>query len=95
VAGGRRIEREAVWVSVTDSGIGIAKEDLPRLFTEFSQVDASFSRRFEGTGLGLALSKRFVEMHGGVIGVESTAGRGSTFWIELPLDGPQSSVAAS
>ena len=95
VAGGRRIEREAVWVSVTDSGIGIAKEDLPRLFTEFSQVDASFSRRFEGTGLGLALSKRFVEMHGGVIGVESTPGRGSTFWIELPLDGPQSSVAAS
>ena len=95
VAGGRRIEREAVWISVTDSGIGITKEDLPRLFTEFSQVDASFSRRFEGTGLGLALSKRFVEMHGGVIGVESTPGRGSTFWIELPLDGPQSSVAVA
>jgi len=93
VTGGRRIEREAVWVSVTDSGIGIAKEDLPRLFTEFSQVDASFSRRFEGTGLGLALSKRFVEMHGGVIGVESTPGRGSTFWIELPIEGPQPGAA--
>jgi len=92
-AGGRSIEREAVWVSVTDSGIGIAKDDLPRLFTEFSQVDASFSRRFEGTGLGLALSKRFVEMHGGAIGVDSTPGHGSTFWIELPLDGPQSAVA--
>ena len=93
--GGRRVEREAVWVSVTDSGIGIAKEDLPRLFTEFSQVDASFSRRFEGTGLGLALSKRFVEMHGGTIGVESTLGRGSTFWVELPIDGPQPSAAVA
>jgi len=93
VGTGRRIEREAVWVSVTDSGIGIAKEDLPRLFTEFSQVDASFSRRFEGTGLGLALSKRFVEMHGGTIGVESTPGRGSTFWIELPIEGPQPGAA--
>jgi signal transduction histidine kinase len=92
-AGGRRIEREAVWVSVTDTGIGIAKENLPHLFTEFSQVDASFSRRFEGTGLGLALSKRFVEMHGGLIGVESTPGHGSTFWIELPLEGPQAGVA--
>jgi signal transduction histidine kinase len=87
--GARRIERETVWVSVIDSGIGIAPEDLPRLFTEFSQVDASFSRRFEGTGLGLALSKRFVEMHGGEIGVESTPGHGSTFWIDLPLDGPR------
>jgi signal transduction histidine kinase len=95
VPGGRRIEREAVWVSVTDTGIGIAKDDVPRLFTEFTQVDASFSRRFEGTGLGLALCKRFVEMHGGVIGVESTPARGSTFWIELPLDGPQSSAAVA
>ncbi len=93
VPGGRRIEREVIWVSVTDTGIGIAREDLPRLFTEFTQVDASFSRRYEGTGLGLALCRRFVEMHGGLIGVDSTPGRGSTFWIELPLDGPQSSVA--
>jgi len=91
----RRLERDAVWVSVTDSGIGIAKQDLPRLFTEFSQVDASFSRRFEGTGLGLALSKRFVEMHGGSIGVESTLGHGSTFWIELPIEGPQPSAAVA
>ncbi len=94
-SGGRPLEREAVWVSVTDSGIGIAKEDLPRLFTEFSQVDASFSRRFEGTGLGLALSKRFVELHGGVIGVESTPGKGSTFWIELPLEGPRAGTTAA
>ncbi len=95
VPGGRRIERDAVWVSVTDTGIGIAREDVPRLFTEFTQVDASLSRRFEGTGLGLALCRRFVEMHGGLIGVESAPGRGSTFWIELPLTGPQSSVAVA
>jgi signal transduction histidine kinase len=95
VPGGRRIERDAVWVSVADTGIGIAPEDLPRLFTEFSQVDASLSRRFEGTGLGLALCRRFVEMHGGRIGVESAPGRGSTFWVELPLQGPQSSVAVA
>jgi len=93
--GSRRVEREAVWVSVADTGIGIAAEDLPRLFSEFSQVDGSFSRRFEGTGLGLALSKRFVEMHGGAIGVESTPGQGSTFWIELPIAGPAPAVAAT
>jgi len=93
--GGRRIDREAIAVSVTDTGIGIAQEDVPRLFSEFTQVDASFSRRFEGTGLGLALCRRFVEMHGGIIGVESTPGQGSTFWIELPLEGPQSSVAVA
>ena len=95
VPGGRRIERDAVWVSVTDTGIGIAQDDVPRLFTEFTQVDASLSRRFEGTGLGLALCRRFVEMHGGIIGVDSTPGQGSTFWIELPLAGPQSSVAVA
>jgi signal transduction histidine kinase len=95
VPGGLRIERDAVWISVADTGIGIAKEDLPRLFTEFSQVDESLSRRFEGTGLGLALCRRFVGMHGGTIGVESTPGRGSTFWIELPLDGPQSGAAVA
>jgi signal transduction histidine kinase len=51
-------------------------------------VDASHSRRYEGSGLGLALCKRFVEMLGGQIGVESTLGRGSTFWLVLPVDGP-------
>ena len=95
VPGGRRIDRDAVWISVQDTGIGIAKDDVPRLFSEFTQVDASLSRRFEGTGLGLALCRRFVEMHGGLIGVESTPGQGSTFWIDLPITGPQSSVAVA
>jgi signal transduction histidine kinase/putative methionine-R-sulfoxide reductase with GAF domain len=81
-------ERDAVRVEVTDSGIGIAAEDLPRLFSEFTQVDSSFARSFEGTGLGLALSKRFMDLHGGRIGVESAKGQGSTFWVEFPVEGP-------
>ena len=68
--------------------MGIRPEDTGKLFQEFSQVDSSASRRQQGTGLGLALSKRFVEMHGGTIGAESIFGRGSTFWFILPVDGP-------
>ena len=86
--GARLAERDAVFLAVTDSGIGIAAEDVPRLFSEFSQVDQSLARRYEGTGLGLALCKRFMDLHGGRIGVESTKGRGSTFWVEFPVEGP-------
>ena len=88
-------EREAVWIAVSDNGIGIAPHDVQRLFTEFSQVDASHARRYEGSGLGLALCKRFVEMLGGQIGVESTLGRGSTFWLVLPVDGPPTAAVAA
>jgi signal transduction histidine kinase len=94
-ANGGRVERDAVRVAVADTGIGIAVTDLPRLFEEFSQLDATFARRHEGTGLGLALVKRFVELHGGQIGVESALGRGSTFWIELPVDGPPLAAPAA
>jgi signal transduction histidine kinase len=87
--GGAHEERDAVWVAISDNGIGIAVQDQSRLFTEFSQVDASHARRYEGTGLGLALCKRFVELHGGQIGVESSLGHGSTFWAVLPVDGPR------
>ena len=73
-----------VRIAVSDSGIGIAAEDQGKLFKEFVQLDASASRRYEGTGLGLALSKRLVELHGGTIGLDSELGRGSTFWFTLP-----------
>jgi signal transduction histidine kinase len=84
----RLVTKDVVWVSVADTGIGIAPQDMPKLFQEFSQVDSSASRQAQGTGLGLALSKKLVEMHGGTIGAESLPGRGSTFWFILPAEGP-------
>ncbi|MDR4498373.1 MAG: response regulator [Candidatus Scalindua sp.] len=72
-------------VSVADSGIGMKPEDQEKVFKEFWQADSSFSRKYQGTGLGLALTKRIVEMHGGKIWFESEYGKGSTFYFMLPL----------
>jgi PAS domain S-box-containing protein len=77
-------EKEVIQFSVIDSGIGIAPEDLRRLFTPFVQVESSLNRHFEGTGLGLALVQKLTDLHGGSVEVESEVGKGSRFTIKLP-----------
>lgn len=72
--------------AVTDRGPGISSKDQGRLFGKFQQLDSTDTRSKGGSGLGLAISKALVEQHGGRIGVESSAGNGSTFWFELPLE---------
>ncbi len=77
---------DTLQVSVSDTGIGMKPEDQEKIFKEFWQADSSFSRKYEGTGLGLALTKRIVEMHGGNIWFESEYGKGSIFYFALPLN---------
>jgi signal transduction histidine kinase len=72
-------------VAVSDTGIGIAKEDQQAVFEEFRQVGRHYTNKQEGTGLGLTLTRRFVELHGGTIGVVSEPGAGSTFTFTIPL----------
>jgi len=74
-----------VRIAVRDTGVGISKEDLAVIFDEFRQVGTDYARKVEGTGLGLTLTKRFVEMHGGRITVDSEPGAGSVFTVTLPL----------
>ena len=85
-----KISRETAdgrdWINfaVADTGIGMASEEMDRLFEAFAQAEASTSRRFGGTGLGLAITRHFCEMMGGTVMVESEAGKGSTFTMKLP-----------
>ncbi|OHB35816.1 MAG: hypothetical protein A2Y08_02275 [Planctomycetes bacterium GWA2_40_7] len=72
-------------ISVSDTGIGIKQENIGRIFEKFQQIDSKTAREYGGTGLGLALSRKFVEMHGGKIWVESEYGKGSTFTFTIPL----------
>jgi signal transduction histidine kinase len=76
---------EATTISVSDTGVGIAPEDQATIFEEFRQVGRDDARKQEGTGLGLTLAKKFVELHGGQIGVRSQVGQGSTFTFTLPV----------
>ena len=80
-----RLDTDKVEIAVKDTGIGIAPEDHAAVFEEFKQVGRDYTRKAEGTGLGLALTKRLVELHGGEIGLESAPGKGSTFTVTLPL----------
>jgi Amt family ammonium transporter len=74
-----------VQIAVSDTGIGIKSEDMDKIFEAFRQLDASYARRYEGTGLGLTLTKRLIELHGGKIWVISEFGKGSTFTFTLPI----------
>lgn len=77
-------DRLALNFTVWDTGIGIAENDLPRLFQPFSQLDSGLARHYEGTGLGLVIVRRLVELHGGSIALESETGKGSQFKVTIP-----------
>jgi two-component system, cell cycle sensor histidine kinase PleC len=78
---------DGVAIQVTDTGIGIAKEDLPRLGRPFEQIESQHSKSHQGSGLGLALSKSLVEMHGGSLTIESDLGEGTTVTFIMPFSG--------
>ena len=77
-----------VEIAISDTGIGIAADDHDAIFEEFRQVGTDYARKREGTGLGLTLARRFVELHGGRLWVKSELGRGSTFTFTLPVEQP-------
>lgn len=90
-----RGDNEHVYVSVTDSGIGIPTEDIPHLFQKFYRVDNSDTREIGGTGLGLYLSRRLTESMGGHLTLESTYGKGSTFTMEFPRVSNESAASGT
>ena len=86
---------EFLELEVVDTGIGISVEALPMLFQPFSQIDSGLARRFEGTGLGLALVKLLAELHGGTVAVESAVGEGSSFTVWIPLRSGAAAIDAA
>ncbi len=85
ITGGQGAHENCIEISVKDTGIGIRENDIPKLFQPFTQLEPAFSKKYNGTGLGLALTKRLVELHGGKIWLESEFGAGSRFSFTLPL----------
>ena len=81
---GQEDSRDWVIISVADTGIGMTAEQMGKLFQEFSQADASTTRKYGGTGLGLVISQRFCQMMGGDITVANAPGKGSVFTVRLP-----------
>jgi adenylate cyclase len=88
-----RDDRTFVAIEVQDTGVGLTRAQFGRLFQAFAQADATTQRDHGGTGLGLALCRRFCLMMGGDIEVQSRAGSGSTFTVMLPVDGPPATAA--
>jgi PAS domain S-box-containing protein len=86
--------RAMIRFTVKDTGIGIPRDEIPKLFHPFSQVDGSITRRFGGTGLGLSICRRLIEAMGGKISVESDEGKGSTFWFTVVLEKQKASSEA-
>lgn len=78
-------DKAMLQISVTDTGVGIAAEDKAKIFEEFRQVNSTYAREYPGTGLGLTIARRFVEMHGGFIWIDSKLGEGSTFAFRIPI----------
>jgi signal transduction histidine kinase len=86
-------EGDSIHYSVSDTGIGIPEDQLDAVFTEFKQVNATITREFGGSGLGLSITKKFVEMHGGRIWVQSRLNEGSTFHFTIPLKAETVAIA--
>ena len=90
-----KVTEAELCVEVIDTGIGISEADQAKLFAPFTQIDTSKSRRYGGTGLGLALTHRLIELHGGEISVESQEGKGSNFTFRIPLQQLESDTDAT
>jgi signal transduction histidine kinase len=81
----RVLEDDKVEFAVSDTGIGIAAEHIPNLFADFVQLDVRLQKRLRGSGLGLSLARKFAELLGGKVGVQSELGKGSRFWVVIPM----------
>ena len=84
--GGKQNDSNSILFWIKDTGIGISKEELPIIFSRFRQADGSETRKYDGTGIGLTISKACVEMLGGNLWVESEIGKGSTFYFNIPVN---------